>query len=55
MTTPTLQAVCEWVRPELASLGDLGTALVATLGIVERAGAGRSADALSDPGSRSTS
>jgi integrase/recombinase XerC len=30
-------------------LGDLGTALVATLGVVERAGAGRSADALTDP------
>ena len=50
MSTTTLAAVCERVRPELASLGDLGAALVATLGVVERAGGGRGADALVDPG-----
>lgn len=50
MSTTTLAAVCEQVRPELASLGDLGTALVATLRVVERAGGGRGTDALMDPG-----
>ena len=50
MTAPTLTAVCGRARPELACLGDLGSALVATLGVVERAGAGRGADALTDPG-----
>lgn len=48
--TAGLVAVCGRARPELASLGDLGTALVATLGVVERAGAGRGVEALTDPG-----
>lgn len=42
--------MCQRARSELASLGDLGTALVSTLGVVERAGRGRSVDALDDPG-----
>jgi hypothetical protein len=49
VTATGLAAVCGRARPEPASLGDLGTALVATLGVVERAGAGRGVDALTDP------
>lgn len=50
MTAATLRAVCQRARSELASLGDLGTALVSTLGVVERTGRGRGLDALNDPG-----
>jgi hypothetical protein len=46
----TLTSLCGRIRPELASLGDLGASLVATLGVVERAGAGRTTVALTDPG-----
>jgi integrase/recombinase XerC len=46
----TLAVVCQRARSELASLGDLGTALVSTLGVVERAGRSRGLDALDDPG-----
>jgi integrase/recombinase XerC len=48
--TDSLAAICARVLPELASLGDLGVPLVATLRVVERAGVGRSAGALVDPG-----
>jgi integrase len=50
MSATTLSALCGRVRPELASLGDAGGPLLGLLAVVERAGSGRSADVLADPG-----
>jgi integrase/recombinase XerC len=45
-----LAVVCDRARGELAGLGDLGGPLVAVLGVVERVGAGRGVEVLTDPG-----
>jgi hypothetical protein len=52
MSAPSLTALCQRVRPELACLGDLGAPLVVMLGVVERAGASRGMDALASRGDR---
>lgn len=49
MTGPALTELCRRVRPELACLGDAGVPLIGLLGVVERAGAGRTVDVLTDP------
>jgi hypothetical protein len=48
--TSTLIELCQWVRPELACLGELGRPLLDVIGAVERLGAGRDLTVLTDPG-----
>jgi integrase len=49
VNAPTLAALCERARPELACLGELAAPLVAVVGVVEQVGTGRGAEALTDP------
>lgn len=45
----SLAGLCARVRPEFAALGDLGTRLLAVLGVVERLAGARGVEALEDP------
>jgi hypothetical protein len=45
----TVGALCERIRPELACLGELGTSLLATVGVVEAMAGERGVEALADP------
>lgn len=45
----TVQALCQRVRPELVCLGEPGTALLATVGVVEATGGQQAEAVLTDP------